>query len=176
MGDSIKTSRLLLRKFVIEDAEKMFSNWAFDPEVTKYMTWLPHENVETTKKIIQLWLEEYENPKTHRFAITLKDTGELIGSIDVVNYINSVPEIGYCLSRKYWNKGYMTEAAKAFIEYLFSKGFKEIVIEADVRNIGSNRVIEKCGFIFTHKEEKEHCSSFKPEPITVNWYKLTKEN
>lgn len=176
MEQNIKTRRLLLRKFEINDVEKMFSNWANDPEVTEYMTWLPHENIEITKSIINIWLEEYKNPNTYRYAITIKETGELIGSIDVVCYINGVPEIGYCLSRKYWNMGYMTEAAKAFIEYLFSKGFKEILIEADVRNIASNRVIEKCGFKFTHKEEKEHCSSFKPEPITVNWYKLTKEN
>ena len=46
--------------------------------------------------------------------------------------------------------------------------------EADVRNIGSNRVIEKCGFTFTHKEDLEHCSQFKPEPTTANWYKLSK--
>ena len=169
----IETNRLLLRRFVIEDADKMFDNWANDSEVTKYMTWNPHESVEQTKAILKMWIKDYEKPNTYRFAITLKQTNELIGSIDVVGYVNGYPEIGYCLSRKHWNKGYMTEALKSFVIYLSDKGYKEIVIEADVRNIGSNRVIEKCGFSFTHKEEKEHCSQFKPEPITVNWYKIS---
>lgn len=169
----IETNRLLLRRFVIEDADKMFDNWANDSEVTKYMTWNPHESVEQTKAILKMWIKDYEKPNTYRFAITLKQTNELIGSIDVVDYVNGYPEIGYCLSRKHWNKGYMTEALKSFVIYLSDKGYKEIVIEADVRNIGSNRVIEKCGFSFTHREEKEHCSQFKPEPITVNWYKIS---
>ena len=172
-NECIETERLLLRKIRKEDAEPMFRNWASDPEVTKYMTWNPHENIEVTKTIINHWLEEEKNPKTIRFFITLKNSDEPIGSIDVVDYINGVPEIGYCLSRKYWNQGYMTEALKSFIHFLGKKGYKEIVIEADVRNIGSNKVIEKCGFSFTHKEEKEHCSQFKPGSITVNWYKKT---
>ena len=169
----IETSRLLLRHFTVEDTDEMFNNWASDPEVTKYMTWNPHTSVEETKRILETWVDNYKNPNTFRFAITLKQTNELIGSIDVVDYVDGYPEIGYCLSRKHWNKGYMTEALKSFVIYLSDKGYKEIVIEADVRNIGSNRVIEKCGFSFTHREEKEHCSQFKPEPITVNWYKIS---
>ena len=168
------TDRLILRKPRLEDIEPMFYNWANDPEVTKYMTWLPHESIEVTKMIMNRWLEEESDPKTVRFVIAIKETNEPIGSIDIVDYVDGCPEIGYCLSRKYWNKGYMTEVCNAFIDYLFAIGFKRIVIEADERNIGSNRVIEKCGFKFTHKEAKEHCSSFKPEPIVVNWYELNR--
>ena len=168
--DELSTERLILRKLKKEDAESIFSNWASDPEVTKYVTWNAHSNVEQTKQIIDIWLKEYENPKTVRFGITLKGSGELIGTIDVVDYVDGNPEIGYCLSRKYWNKGYMTEACNALVNYLFAIGYKTVVIEADENNIGSNRVIEKCGFEFTHKETKQ-CSSFKPKIITVNWYK-----
>ena len=170
----IETKRLLLRKPRIEDAEAMFINWASDPEVTKYLTWNPHENIEVTKTIINNWLEEEKDPKTIRFIITLKESDEPIGSIDVVRYIDDSPEIGYCLSRKYWNKGLMTEACKAFSKYLFDKGFKKVLIKAMVENIGSNRVIEKCGFKFTHQEHLEHQSSFKPNPVTMNCYELIK--
>ena len=37
----LETERLLLRRFVVEDAEAMFGNWASDPEVTKYLIGLP---------------------------------------------------------------------------------------------------------------------------------------
>ncbi|MBQ9265574.1 MAG: GNAT family N-acetyltransferase [Bacilli bacterium] len=170
----IETERLLLRKPRIEDAKPMFDNWANDPEVTKYLTWNPHENIEVTKTIITCWLEEEKDSKTIRFIITLKDGGEPIGSIDVVNYIDDNPEIGYCLSKKYWNQGLMTEACKAFVKYLFNKGFNKVLIKAVVENIGSNRVIEKCGFKFTHQEHLKHQSSFKLNPVTVNCYELVK--
>ena len=170
----IETERLLLRKPRIEDAKPMFDNWANNPEVTKYLTWNPHENIEVTKMIINHWLEEEKDPKIIRFVITLKDNGEPIGSIDVVGYIEDNPEIGYCLSRKYWNHGLMTEACKAFIKHLFNKGFNKVLIKAVVENIGSNRVIGKCGFKFTHQERLEHQSSFKPNPVTLNCYELVK--
>ena len=172
--DILTTDRLVLRKLRKEDTEAVFNNWASDPEVTKYVTWLPHENIETTKMVVDMWIKEENNPKTIRFVITTKDSDEPIGMIDVVDYYDGAPEIGYSLSRKHWNKGYMSEACKAFVNYLFDLGFKKILIRADIRNIASNRVIEKCGFAFTHREDLKHCSQFKPEPITVNWYELMK--
>ena len=171
---NLVTDRLILRKVKLSDIEPMFNNWANDPEVTKYVTWLPHQSIEVTRYVINEWIKQEDDPKTIRYMITIKGSDEPIGSIDVVDYIDGAPEIGYCLSKKYWNKGYMTEACRALVKYLFDIGFTKVVIEADVRNIGSNRVIEKCGFKFTHKEDKEHSSPLKPEPITVNWYEITK--
>ena len=53
-GTTVITSkRLLLRRFVIEDAEAMFHNWASDPEVTRYLTWPAHSSVEVTKMILE---------------------------------------------------------------------------------------------------------------------------
>lgn len=145
----IETNRLILREFQESDAQSIFINWASDSEVTKYLTWSTHQNVEVTKQILKMWLDEYTtNP--HRFGIVLKNTNELIGAIDVVKIENGVPMIGYVLSRKYWNKGFMTEACNAFVNYLFDKGFEKIYIEAVDENISSNKVIEKCGFTFTH--------------------------
>lgn len=170
----IATKRLLLRKLKETDAEPIFRNWASDPEATKYLTWNPHENVEATKQLVRFWLEEEKKPETIRFLITLIDKDEPIGCIDVVRYIEGNPEIGYCLSRKYWNQGLMTEACKAFIQYLFDAGFQKILIKAMEENVGSNRVIEKCGFMFVGKERVDHQSESKPNPATLNYYELVK--
>ena len=62
---------------------------------------------------------EYRIKTFKEHKVTLKDGDEPIGAIDVVNYIDGDPEIGYCLSKKYWNQGLMTEACKAFAKYLF---------------------------------------------------------
>ena len=170
----IITKRLVLRKLKKEDAEPMFKNWDSDPEVAKYTLWIAHENVETTKMLVDMWLQEEKENKAIRFVITEKDNDEPIGSIDTVKFIDGVPEVGYCLSRKCWGQGYMTEACKAFVDYLFQLGYKKVLIRADIRNIGSLRVIEKCGFKFTHEEFIEHRSPMRPESATVRWYELYK--
>lgn len=171
-NDVIKTNRLILRKFKKDDAQEMYESWCNDPEVTKFMTWNKHENIGVTQMILDDWIKQYGNPETIRYGITLKDSGKLIGSIDVTRYKDGNPEIGYCLSRKYWNNGYTTEACKAFIEYLFKIGFNKILIQAVVDNFASNRVIEKCGFSFTHQEIKTPWSSFKPESVKLNCYEI----
>lgn len=169
-NERLETKRLFLRKLRIDDAQAMFDGWCNDPEVTKYLTWTPHKNVEETKNILSLWIKNYDNPETIKYGICIKGSEELIGSIDVVKYHDGNPEIGYCLSRKHWNKGYMSEALNRLTDYLFNIGFNKIIIEADVDNIGSNRVIEKCGFKFVRQETLNHFSLIKPKPVTVNWY------
>lgn len=170
----IETERLILRKLRKSDAKPMFRNWDNDPEVAKYTFWVAHNNVKTTRKLVKQWLKEEKDGKVVRFVLTLKGSDEPIGSIDTVHFYDNVPEIGYCLSRKHWNHGYMTEACKAFINYLFELGYKKILIRSDIRNIGSIHVIEGCGFKFTHEEVLEHRSEVRPESVTVKWYELNK--
>ena len=158
MKVTLETERLILRPWRIEDAEEMFYGWANDPEVTKYMTWNAHTDIEQTKQILAMWVEEYQKPERIAFGIVLKDENKLIGGIDVVGYLNGpkgTPVIGYDLSRKYWNHGYMTEACKCVINYLFSLGYPEIEIDAFDENIGSNHVIQKCGGVFIGAEIEE---------------------
>ena len=54
-GDSMKeektleTERLILRPLTVNDAEEAFKNWTSDDEVSKYVRWSTHKNVEETK-------------------------------------------------------------------------------------------------------------------------------
>lgn len=57
----------------------MFDNWASDPEVTKYVTWLPHQNIGITEMIVKEWIKEDKNPRTIRYMITIKGDNEPIG-------------------------------------------------------------------------------------------------
>ncbi len=168
---TLETQRLILRPFKTEDAEAMFFGWASDPEVTKYLTWNTHKNIEETKTIINQWIKEYEKPERLNFAIELKNQDEIIGGIDVVGYLNGIngtPVIGYNLARKYWNKGYMTEACRCLLDYLFSKGYSEVRIDAMSENIGSIRVIQKCGGVFL-ETEKEYFP-LRNDTFSINRY------
>ncbi len=173
---TLETKRLILRPFTIDDAQEMFFGLASDPEVTKYLTWSTHKDIEETKKILNLWIDEYEKPERLNFAIELKKENRLIGGIDVVGYLGGVqgtPVIGYNLARQYWGNGYMTEACHCVIEYLFSKGYSEIRIDAASDNIASIRVIQKCGGIFLKTDEDYF--PLKGKAVLVNRY-IVKNN
>ncbi len=165
---TLETDRLILRPFALNDAQAMFDGWANDPEVTKYLTWPPHESVETTKKIIGQWVEQYEKPERLNFAMVLKENCQLIGGIDVVGYLDGVPVIGYAMARKYWGNGYMTECCRTLLTLLFAIGYDEVRIDAQVENIGSNRVIQKCGGEFLKTEEDQR--PLKGDTVLVNRY------
>ncbi|MFY9176756.1 MAG: GNAT family N-acetyltransferase [Caldicoprobacterales bacterium] len=145
---TLETHRLILRRFTLEDAEDMFSNWANDSEVTKYLTWWPHDSIDTTREVLSIWINEYSNNTAYNWAIELKETGQIIGSISVVDLCSKDCrcEIGYCISKVYWNKGITTEALKEVIGFLFSQvGINRIQAKHDVLNIGSGKVMQKAG-------------------------------
>ncbi|MGG7076593.1 GNAT family N-acetyltransferase [Clostridium sardiniense] len=144
----IDTNRLLLEKFKLEDSKAAFKNWVNDPEVTKYLTWNPHGDLSVTNSLINLWINEYKNRNNYNWAINLKDENEVIGSIAVVEIDeeNKSCDIGYCMSKKYWGKGIMTESLKAVIDYLFEEvDFNKITARHDTRNGASGKVMIKSG-------------------------------
>lgn len=145
---TIETSRLILRRAILNDAEPMFRNWASDPEVTKYLTWPPHENVELTQKLLSGWIAEYEKDEYYHWMIVLKDLNEPIGSIIARGYDEQIEsiEIGYCIGKNWWHKGLMTEALHAVIEFLFTQvGVNRITSRHDPNNPHSGAVMRKCG-------------------------------
>lgn len=143
---TITTKRLVLRKFTKDDAESAYRNYTYDPEVTKYLTWPAHANVDVTRSFMDYQCSLYADDLAFAWAITID--GEVIGSITVVSVDESTEscEIGYCIGKKWWNKGIMTEAFTVVIAYLFEKvGFNCIRAGHDVENPASGRVMAKCG-------------------------------
>jgi len=146
--ETINTERLLLRKFEKDDADDMFKNWANDKEVTRFLSWEPHNDADVTRKIVEQWVNDYEISNIYNWAIELKETEEVIGGISIVTLDEKhySCEIGYCMSRLYWGKGITSEALKAVINFLFSEvGFNRIVAKHDTKNIGSGKVMIKGG-------------------------------
>ena len=81
---TIETNRLILKKFEIKDAQKMFNNWASSDEVTKYLTWKPHKDVSVSKEGIEFLISNYDRKDLYEGGIFLKKIDEPIGSISVV--------------------------------------------------------------------------------------------
>lgn len=139
---------MILRRFVRDDAQEMYNNWASDPEVTRFLTWPVHENAAATAALLDLWISEYADETKYNWVMELRDTGEIIGNLSIVSMREDVAsmEIGYCMSRKWWGQGYMPEALTAVIAYLFTNtDVNRIEAKHDVNNPKSGRVMDKAG-------------------------------
>ena len=169
----LETERLLLRHIYEDDAEDFYHNITSSENIARYVTWHAHKSIAETVAFIKYCVDDYENLSCYRWAIELKETGELIGMIDVVSYHEGEPELGYLLAEKHQNCGYMTEACRAVVKYLFEEGFKTLYIEALKDNFASNRVIEKTGFHFVREYQRPQSQS-KPQLVDVNAYRINR--
>lgn len=144
----LETPRLVLRRFRASDIDAVF-NLVSDLAVAKWTARIPHPY---ERKMTEEWLRDAEHlrieGKSLAFAVTLRDTGAVIGSVSFE--IEPVPgraEIGYYLGRSYWGGGYMTEAAEAALDCGFKKlGFQIVHSEVFLENTASSNVLRKLGF------------------------------
>jgi len=165
----LKTSRLTLRPFVMEDAERLY-HWCGSFSNTQYLFWHPHRDVEVSKRLLTNWLRRKRN---YSWAI---DDG--VGAIGEIQVIKDLPdhgfEIGYILQEESWHKGYMKEALFAVLEYLFTQnGYEYSFEETDARNEASRRLLESVGYQFLGLKENVYISK-KDETITLAQYRLEK--
>jgi len=142
----LETSRLILKKISLEDAEDMFE-YASDPEVAKYVTWEYHKSMEDSLNLIKRMLSISEKGDVAFWGLYLKENGKLIGTFELnIDRKNMMGEIAFVLSKKYWNKGLMTEAVRKVIEFGFEKlNLNRIQARCMAENISSERVMQKAG-------------------------------
>ena len=144
----IETKRLILRPFDLSDAESMFRNWAKDPDVLRFMPYELCATVEDTQKHISQWLRYFEETAANSalFAIVLKDSSEVIGTIDFAETDKEArsAEVGYQLGKAWWGQGYATEALRALIKYCFERvKLNRLWASYDSRNPASGKVLQK---------------------------------
>ncbi|MBR5681661.1 MAG: GNAT family N-acetyltransferase [Ruminococcus sp.] len=145
----LETERLILRRFTLEDAEAMYENWANDDEVTKFISWHTHQNIDVTRSVLGDWVSHYPDDDFYQWAIVPKEgDGRPVGSIGAVKVFDKISavQIGYCIGRKWWHRGITSEALKALIVFFFDEvGVERIEAIHDTRNPNSGGVMEKCG-------------------------------
>ena len=150
-GKVLETQRLILREFKEEDLTDFYEYASVDG-VGEMAGWSHHENIETTKEILNSFIKDNKV-----FAIVYKENNKVIGSLGVEKYgmedkLDEFKnlygrEIGYVLSKDYWGKGLMKEAVKCVINYLFNEcNLDFIICGYYLFNNQSKKVQEKCGF------------------------------
>jgi ribosomal-protein-alanine N-acetyltransferase len=174
---TLETKRLILRRFTVRDADAMYTNWASDPEVTRYLTWPAHAGVETSRAVLADWTAAYAQESCYQWAIVLKDRADepigSIGAVDVSDDIAAV-QIGYCLGRRWWHQGIMSEALGAVMDFFFDAvGCNRVACRHDPRNPHSGMVMQKCGMKY---EGTQRSADRNNQGICdTSWYALLKD-
>lgn len=148
----LETERLFLRKLTAADADDL-REW-FGSDIV-YQYWgRPASKGEKNPEL--LFIDPRPNVKrkpSHDFiwGIENKSDHKVIGMIEIFDVENDrLGKVGYRINPSLWGKGLCTEALKRVVDFIFSETtLDRLHAEADVENIGSNRVLEKCGF--THE-------------------------
>ncbi len=147
---TLETERMRLRRVTIDDAADMFA-YCSDKEVAKYVNWDAHQSMADTHIFLNLILNQYKGNNYVFWGIQDKQTHHLIGTINFVSWKKKhrTAEIAYIISRDYWGRGMMTEAAMRVIAYGFTEmNLVRIQARCFRENLASERVMEKVGMTF----------------------------
>ncbi|MDQ1422292.1 MAG: [ribosomal protein S5]-alanine N-acetyltransferase [Acidimicrobiaceae bacterium] len=143
--ESLATKRLLLRKPRVEDAALIFAAYGQDPEVTRYLMWRPHRDLNEAQEAVSRFLEGWRAGNSFCWLLFRRDEGDLVGCIA------ARPEqginLGYLLARPFWGQGLMSEGLAAVVDWAFSDPtvFRVWAV-CDIENRASARLLSKSGF------------------------------
>lgn len=143
----LTTNRLIIRNFKYDDDNDLFM-MCKDKDTAYNAGWSPHQNIDVSRNVIVGYMYRNET-----FAILLKDTKKLIGTISL--YENTLRkhikcrELGFCLNKYYRQNGYMMEAVERVLEY----GFKTLDLDLIMvchhkENIACQKLIQKFPFMY----------------------------
>ncbi|MBQ6559854.1 MAG: GNAT family N-acetyltransferase [Erysipelotrichaceae bacterium] len=145
---TLHTQRLTLRSWKESDVHDLYEYARVDG-VGQMAGWKPHENIEESRMILKMFIDEKK-------TFALEYEGKVIGSLGIEEYNEEhfpefkeqkAREIGYVLSKNYWGQGLMPEAVREAIRYLFEDvGLDVIFCGHFLWNRQSQRAQKKCGF------------------------------
>ena len=164
MIHTLETERLILRPLTLADAQTAYKGWTGDPEVAKYVSWLPHHSLADTME----WLKEIEWTQSaageivpndnYIWGFVLKESGELFGSGGLIWEEDwQLFQLGYNIMKTQWNRGYTTEAMRAVLRFAAETlGIKRVAGGHAKENKASAKVLEKLGFIYDRDDVTHH--------------------
>lgn len=145
----LETNRLVLRKFTEDDAEEIFYGFINQPEFLYYAN-KKERTLEEEKLSLKSIDEKYKNLDYYNWLITLKNTKQIIGCINLrIDEHNDSVEFNYAIDNRFTNNGYMTEALLKIKEFaLENLKVNRFQGGCCVENLASKKVMEKCGMHF----------------------------
>lgn len=136
---------LLLRRPLMDDAPLIYSRYASDDQVTRYLGWPRHTSVEDSRVFVGFsdaeWVKWGAGP-----YLTFDRAGEtLVGSTGLAFDQEGVASTGYVVARDCWGLGHATTMLRAMIQVSRAMGVRRLYALCHVEHEASRRVMEKCG-------------------------------
>jgi ribosomal-protein-alanine N-acetyltransferase len=145
----LRTERLVLREFAPEDWAAAH-RYQSDP---RYLRFYDHEEMpeKASQGMVNAFVVWQLEPVRSRvqLAVTLADTGELIGNVGVRRDAPGEPvaDHGYEIAPAHWGRGYATEAARALLDWGFGVwGLERVHAHCIAENEASAAVLRRLGF------------------------------
>ena len=147
---TLETPRLILRAMKVSDAEDMFA-YARHEEVSRYLTWSPHTDVQYTKEYLTYVGQRYRTGDFYDWAVVCREDGHMIGTCGFTcfDFVSDAGQIGYVFHPDYRGRGLATEAVRAVLDF----GFRRLELHRiDARfmqeNLRSLKLMERVGMTF----------------------------
>lgn len=154
---TFETQRLICRKFISEDYEDVFRNWAADSRIQPEYGEPVYQTVSKVKELLYRYIQGYQNPDFYRWAIIEKTSNINIGQIAFCRVYSDcqTAEIEYCIGASFWGKGYAGEALEGLIDFTFTHtDFKRLEAYHRCENRKSGRTLEKSRMYITDTVER----------------------
>jgi RimJ/RimL family protein N-acetyltransferase len=145
---TLSTPRLTLRWLTDADVPALFEIHSH-PEVMRYWASPPMQSMAEAEQMVARFQQGYQAGTALQLGIERKEDQMLLGSCALfsIYHTSRRGEIGYSLGRPHWGQGYMNEALKVFIGYLFDTlNFNRLEADIDPRNTASAKTLERLGF------------------------------
>ena len=143
---TFETERVVLRLLTLQDSVQVFEHFS-DEKITEFMDIEACRSIDEAMEIIQFHIDD----TGCRWGLFDKSNNKLMGTCGYHCWTTggeSKAELGFDLSKRYWGKGYMSEALRPVIDYGFT-GMALSLIEATVepQNGRSIQLLRRLGFV-----------------------------
>jgi len=145
LPEQFETARLILRPIMAEDAPAIFTGYARDPDVARYLMWRPHQNLADTESYIATRTAAPAD-RVRTYVLIGHDDRRLLGAFELRRPEPHRLDCGYVLARPFRGHGLMTEALAEVAQWAMQQeSIWRIGAVCDVENRASARVMEKAG-------------------------------
>ena len=155
----LETDRLNLKKVKIDDTNILWDKFFCNYEEYKFYKFEKIKDYKEYEQIVINQINNYEKGNYYRWNIFIKETNELIGSINLHHYDvndNNI-KIGYFIFKEYRNKGYATECVLKVIDFAFDTLKVHRITAGTIEgNEFSNKTLLKAGFTFEGTKKEDH--------------------
>lgn len=127
-------------------AAAIFSRYASDPEVTRYLSFPTHRSVDDARAFVAFSDAEWVRWPAGPFLIEPCGDGSLLGGTGLLFETPQRAMTGYLLARDAWGRGYATEALAAIVGLAGAVGVRRLFAHCHTDHLPSAHVLEKCGF------------------------------